>query len=73
MCKAQATRTGEKNFHKKGTGECTGDMVHGPRHRRQGSRKVLHGTGNVDFARNNFLLLQFIIILNCKKTLDSIQ
>ena len=43
------------------------------RYRRQGSRKVLQGTRLVDFARNNFLLLQFIIILNCKKTLDNIK
>ena len=69
MYKAQATRTGEKNFHKKGTG----DMVHGPMHRRQGSRKVQRGSGIVDFARNNFVLLQLVIILNCKKTLDSIK
>ena len=42
----QTQGTGEKNFHKKGTG----DTVHGPRHRRHGSRKVLHGTRLVDFA-----------------------
>ena len=43
------------------------------RYRRQGSRKVLHGTRLVDFARNNFVLRQLTIVLNCKKTLDSIK